>query len=90
MKHITRSKLFLKHYEKRIRSSKKLVAQVDERIVLFMKGERGKPLDDHPLTRDLSGFRAFSVTGDIRIIYHETDTVYELVDIGTHNQVYGK
>ena len=90
MKRIIRSKQFLKHYEKRIRSNKKLIIQVDQRLVLFLSGERGKPLDDHVLTHQMVGLRAFSVTGDIRIIYRETAEAYELLDIGTHNQVYGK
>ena len=88
MKRVIRSKQFLKHYEKRIRSTKKLIAQVDERIVLFLSGKRDKPLDDHPLTRKMAGMRAFSVAGDIRIIYQERYDTYEFLDVGSHNQVY--
>ena len=55
---------------------------------MFMTGERGRPLYDHALTGKLDGKRAFSVTGEIRVIYVELEDAIVLLDIGTHNQVY--
>jgi len=37
----------------------------------------------------MKGFYAFSITGDIRVIYQKiSDEEIILVDIGSHNQVY--
>ena len=79
---------FDKHYKKRIKPNVKLVEQFEQRYRLFLKGERGSPLDDHPLNRKLTGRRAFSVAGDIRVVYIETYKEIILLDIGSHNQVY--
>ncbi len=79
---------FNRAYKKRIAPSRKLRQKVKERIALFQANPKSPLLNDHSLKGDKSGYRAFSVTGDMRIIYYmDHDTVY-FVDIGTHNQVY--
>lgn len=55
---------------------------------LFNDGVRKEPINDHPLTGKLKGLRAFSVGGDVRVVYEETENCYLLLDIGSHNQVY--
>ena len=55
---------------------------------MFIRGERGYPLYDHSLTGKLSGKRAFSIAGDIRVVYIELEEVIVFLDIGSHNQVY--
>ncbi len=90
MKDLKRKKQFTKHFLKRISPNKKLTAEFERRLELFLLGERGYPLDDHALTGIMAGKRAFSVATDCRVIYEETDLVITLLDIGTHNQVYGK
>ena len=64
--------------------------QFERRLELWSDGGRQAPLFDHPLTGKLEGKRAFSITGDIRVIYVETDDAIVLFDIGTHAQVYGE
>ncbi len=88
MKQVIRSKRFLKLYQKRIAQHGKLDSQFEERFRLFLAGIRGAPINDHALTDKMEGLRAFSITGDVRVIYRETDNAYELLDVGTHNQVY--
>lgn len=88
MKSIRFSKNFLKRYKKRIVQHKKLSAAFDKRYTQFTQGERDYPLNDHSLSGNLSGKRAYSITADIRVIYEETDTAIIFLDIGTHNQVY--
>ncbi len=66
----------------------KLSIQFEERLMLFMAGKRGRPLDDHPLTGNMIGRRSFSITGDIRVIYQETTEATIFLDIGRHAQVY--
>lgn len=79
---------FKRAYKKRIDPSPKLRQKVKERVVLFQINPRSPLLNDHSLKGDKTGYRAFSVTGNIRIIYFmHRDTAY-FVNIGTHNQVY--
>jgi mRNA-degrading endonuclease YafQ of YafQ-DinJ toxin-antitoxin module len=55
---------------------------------MFIAGQRGAPLYDHHLTGDLQGRRAFSITGDVRVVYIEFKDKIIFLDVGTHNQVY--
>lgn len=88
MKPVKRDRIFEKHFRQRISPQKKLVDQFKNRLGLFLAGERGYPLRDHALTGKLAGKRAFSVAGDIRVIYVELEDAIVFLDIGTHNQVY--
>lgn len=88
MKRIDFSRQFEKHYAKRISPSKSLKRAYAERYILFVAGERGHPLNDHPLTGSMVGKRAFSVASNIRVAYKETDEAIIFIDIGSHNQVY--
>lgn len=79
---------FIKHFNKRIEPHINLSQKFDERIKLFLIDPNHPILKDHQLKGNKIGFRAFSVTGDIRVVYYtERDSVY-FVDIGTHNQIY--
>lgn len=72
---IERSPAFKKSYKKRIASNPTLVHKMNER--------------NHALTGNRRGVRAFSITGDIRIIYEPIDDRnVRLIDIGSHNQIY--
>ncbi len=88
-KAIKRHRQFEKNFRKRIATDAKLLGQFDDRLRLFMDGVRGVPLNDHALTGQLAGYRAFSVSGDVRVIYIETEADIIFLDIGTHSQVYG-
>lgn len=88
MSDIIRSRKFIKAYKKRIQPHGNISLRFDERMGQFYRGKRGVPLNDHALSGRLSGYRAFSITGDVRVIYKETDEGIELIDIGSHAQVY--
>ena len=88
MKPIKRDKTFEKHFKQRIAPNEKLVKLFKQRLKLFLDGELGYPLYDHALTGKLEGKRAFSVAGDIRVIYIELEDFFIFIDIGSHNQVY--
>jgi addiction module RelE/StbE family toxin len=79
---------FVKSYAKRIAKDEKLCKQYDKRIDMFIAGYRDAPINDHALTGDLQGRRAFSVAGDIRVVYIELEDKVIFIDIGSHNQVY--
>lgn len=80
--------VFLKHYKKRVASSSALQSKLEERLAMLLTNPLHPLLHDHPLKGNQSGRRAFSVTGDVRVIYRIVDKTIELLDIGTHNQVY--
>jgi addiction module RelE/StbE family toxin len=88
MKPISLTKGFDKSYKKRISPNRNLRAAYINRVAAFQKGERGRPLDDHPLRGNMKGKRAFSIAGDVRVIYEDADEFYIFLDVGSHNQVY--
>ena len=88
MKRIVFQRTFEKHYAKRIAPNRKLTKLYAERFTQFISGERAQPINDHSLAGNLKGKRAFSIAGDVRVVYEETDEEYIFLDIGTHNQVY--
>lgn len=80
---------FQKSYRSRIYNNKKLVLHTEQRIELFRTNPDTSILKDHALSGSKKGLRAFSITGDIRIIYQnisEEEVIF--MDIGSHNQVY--
>ena len=79
---------FKKNYQKRIVRNNKLNKQFKKRLRLFLNTPNYPLLRDHALTGELSGFRSFSITGDVRLIYQITKNSLIFYDIGTHNQLY--
>ena len=88
MKRIELHRSFVKNYTKRIAKDQKLRKQYEIRVENFASGQRGTPFNAHALTGDLQGRRAFSITGDVRVIYIELEDKIIFLDIGTHSQVY--
>jgi addiction module RelE/StbE family toxin len=80
------SERFKKRFEK---LPKKIQSKFVERFDMFIKNPTAKTLKIHPLKGNFVGYRAFSVSGDYRVIYRiiDRDSI-KLVDIGTHSQVY--
>jgi len=64
-------------------------AKFDYRLRLFLEDPFNPLLKNHALKGKLFGFRAFSITGNYRVVYQIIDSeTIELTDIGTHNQIY--
>jgi addiction module RelE/StbE family toxin len=81
-------KEFLKNYRKRIYPNKKLTEQFKTQLQKFIDNPTDPILRDHKLIGKKQSFRAFSVTGDIRVVYKLENSEIWLYDIGSHNQVY--
>jgi len=79
---------FVKSYKKRIASNPKLVPQFQKQLQKFLNDQLNPTLKDHKLVGEKYEFRAFSITGDIRVIYKIVGDEVWLYDIGSHNQVY--
>ncbi|HEX6462466.1 MAG TPA: type II toxin-antitoxin system mRNA interferase toxin, RelE/StbE family [Candidatus Saccharimonadales bacterium] len=88
MKRIEFTKQFQKRLKQRYGHQPKIIERLQRHLELFKRGIRKEPINDHPLTGKLKGLRAFSVGGDVRVVYQETEDCYLLLDIGSHNQVY--
>lgn len=67
----------------------KIKIQFEKRLQIFIKNPAHPLLRSHPLKGNLVGYRAFSVTGDYRVIYRLTDkNAAKFMDIGPHAHVY--
>ncbi len=63
--------------------------KTEEIITIFKNNHRDPILRDHLLKGKKQDLRAFSITGDIRIVYKiisKNEVLF--LDIGSHNQVY--
>lgn len=82
---------YQKRFNKRLQSlPPPIQRKVVKTIGLFQENPHHSRLRNHALKGTLHGFRAISVTGNIRIVFKE-ESNYEwvnVVDVGTHNQVY--
>jgi len=79
---------FKKNFQNRIIPHKKILKRFKDRLELFVQNPRNPILKDHKLKGAEKEYRAFSITGDIRIIYIKYNNTVALLDIGTHAQVY--
>jgi addiction module RelE/StbE family toxin len=88
MKPIRLSKNFEKSYKKRIAPIENMRNAYVARVTAFQAGKHGQPLNDHALKGDMKGKRAFSIAGDVRVVYEETEEAIIFLDVGSHKQVY--
>lgn len=80
------TKRFQKRFEK---LPKKVQNQFEKRLDVFLKNPFDASLQNHHLKGYLVGLRAFSVTGDYRVIFRILDhESVKFIDVGTHSQVY--
>jgi addiction module RelE/StbE family toxin len=83
--------IYKKKFEKRLtKLPPKLKQKTLHTIEKFIKNPHDPTLRNHALKGALYGVRAFSVTGDIRVIFKPYDNyvVVVMLDVGIHNQVY--
>lgn len=83
------SREFQKNYRKRVANNRALKRKFEERLARFVLDSQDPLLRDHQLVGKLSEYRAFWVTGDVRVVYRRVNLLKILFyDIGSHNQVY--
>jgi len=83
---IVYSKRFKKQFKKlRIGEKKKF----EERVKIFLQNISHPQLNDHALHGDLSRYRSFNVTGDLRVYYEQVEEgVMLFTDVDTHSNFY--
>ncbi|MDO8503911.1 MAG: type II toxin-antitoxin system mRNA interferase toxin, RelE/StbE family [bacterium] len=79
---------FVKHYRERIAPNHTLVKEFQDTLSLFLEEPDNPVLDDHLLKDEKTGWRSFSITGDMRVVYKRIKDGILFYDIGTHAQVY--
>lgn len=88
---VSLSDKFRKNYKKRISPNSPVENKYRQRLEIFLADSRNLVIKDHALKGNLLGFRAFWITGDVRVTYfYESKDLVTFVDIGSHNQIYGK
>lgn len=86
---ITLTRQFRIAFAERIQDDLKLNEKFWEALDLFTVDPKNPVLKSHPLQGRLKGCSAFSVDYDCRVVYQELEPgIIQLVDIGTHKQVY--
>ena len=64
---------------------------INQKVIWFKKNPQDSRLENHPLTKKMTGKWAFSITDDIRIVYRWTNkTTARFLEIGPHSKVYKK
>lgn len=82
-----------KFFEKRFKKlSKGLQEKTLRAIQRFAENPFDSVLKNHALRGKMKGKRAFSVTGDIRIVFEEYNqyVLVIMLDVGSHAQIYGE
>ena len=79
---------FDKSFRKRILPHPQLRKKFKQKLKIFVKSPQNPQLKTHHLKGSKKGLSAFSVTGNIRVVFRKHQNRIYLVDIGTHNQVY--
>ncbi|HEC30728.1 MAG TPA: type II toxin-antitoxin system mRNA interferase toxin, RelE/StbE family [Candidatus Yonathbacteria bacterium] len=80
------SKKFKKQFKKLRAGEKK---KFEERADIFIKSIANPQLNDHALSGNLSKYRSFNVTGDLRVLYERVeDHTIIFADIDTHSNLY--
>ncbi|MBP8591074.1 type II toxin-antitoxin system mRNA interferase toxin, RelE/StbE family [Candidatus Shapirobacteria bacterium] len=79
---------FLKNFRKRVLPYPKLRVKFEERLKMRLNQPESFLLKDHQLLGKKAGYRAFSLSGEMRVVYKIEGDVFRLYDVGSHNQVY--
>ena len=79
---------FRRNFKKRIAPNSTLTEKFQKRLEILLENPNSPQLKNHRLIGSKNKYSAFSVSGNVRVVYRiENDTLF-LYDIGTHNQVY--
>lgn len=85
------SPYFYKQYKK---ANVRVRNRVDQAVAIFIKNPNDLELNNHSLFEPYQDFKSIDITVDWRALYEEVqigeETVAYFVELGTHNQLYGK
>lgn len=76
-------------YRDLVQNDQELKDNIADLVNLFKRNPNDTRLDNHTLTKKMEGQWAFSITGDIRIVYEwMSRTTVRFLAIGGHKRVY--
>ena len=82
---------FVKSYQELQKDNPGIKKVVDQRVIWFRRKPNDTRLDNHTLTKKMTGKWAFSITDDIRIVYEWlSNSTVRFQEIGPHDKVYIK
>ena len=83
--------ILTKSFEKKFkRLDFKLQGNLRDKLTLFHINPYHPSLNNHKLKGSKEGLRTINITGDIRLVFIKNDpSVYTLIDIDNHNNLYG-
>ncbi len=86
---------FSANFRKRyLKANVRVRNRVNELLKIFKNNPNDPQLNNHKLTKEWERHRSIDVTSDWRAIYKEVlideDIISNFVDIGTHQELYGK
>ena len=85
MKTFSHTKKFKKNLKK---LDVKIIKAFKSRFVIFQKNEYAPILNNHPLQAEYADCKSINITGNYRMVYKRIDSLYILIDIGTHSELY--
>ena len=86
---VQRHQGYIKDLADLLENDPELSGEIERRIVWFRKNSDDTRLDDHELDKRMKGNWAFSITGDIRIVYKWLGkNEVRFLAIGGHIKVY--
>ncbi len=81
-------KNFIKNFKKRFGNNHTFKEKYRQRVKLLLVDPSSPVLRVHSLVGEKISLKAFSITGDVRVVYQKLGDEIIFLDIGTHNQVY--
>jgi addiction module RelE/StbE family toxin len=67
---------------------KKTIKAFKNRFIIFQENEYSSILNNHPLKAEYTDCKSINITGNYRMVYKRIDSLYILIDIGTHSELY--
>lgn len=88
---VQRNPGYIQNLKELIEEQSELTEEIDTRVEWFKKNPNDTRLDNHELIKMMAGRWAFSITGDIRVVYEWTGkNSVRFLAIGGHQKVYAK
>lgn len=79
---------FDKNLKRILKDRPELEVSIWQTVEFFLEDRTNPVLRDHPLKDSQHGFRSFTISLDLRVIYRETQDLYIFTNIGSHKEVY--
>ncbi len=88
MMKVNPDKTFLRGAKKLLKKNPKLKKAYEELYVKLSNNPFDPTLHTHPLSGNLKGKYACSLTYELRVVFRLYDDIVHLLDIGSHDEVY--